>query len=140
MRRHVGLTDVDTGATVTWNIVSGIYHTITECGADCDTPTATPLWDSGMVFPGGTFDFRFDTPGVYKYRCNNHPITMRGQITVSGAVGGVAEIDAGAGAGLDASQQGSGTGATATAIAAAAAVALVAGLVGVAWYTRRRLG
>ena len=133
-------TDVDTGATVTWDITSGIRHSITECGADCDSPTATPLWDSGLAFPPFTFEFQFDTPGVYKYYCREHPINMRGQITVSGSVGGVAEIDGAAGAPLDASEPASGASGVATGIAIATAAALVAALGGAAWFTRRRLG
>lgn len=133
-------TEVQTGATVTWNISAGIRHSVTECGADCDLPTATPLWDSGLMFSPFTFEFQFDTPGVYKYYCRDHPLTMRGQITVSGSVGGVAEIDGATGAGLDASEPVSGASAVATAIAIATAAALVAGLIGVVWFTRRRLG
>ena len=132
-------TDVDLGGTVTWNILPGIGHTITECGADCDFPTATPLWDSGpgLIFEG-TFDVQFDTPGVYKYYCMNHPLTMRGQLTVSGSVGGVAEIDGAAGAGLEAAEPASGASAVATALAIATAAAFVVALGGAAWFTRRR--
>ena len=133
-------TDVETSATVTWNISAGIRHSVTECGADCDFPTATPLWDSGLIHSPFTFEFQFDTPGVYKYYCRDHPISMRGQITVSGSVGGVAEIDGAAGAGLDASEPASGASGVATAIAIATAAALVAALGGAAWFTRRRLG
>ena len=132
-------TDVNVGATVTWNFLGFFTHTTTECGADCDFPTATPLWDSGTIL-GGTFEYTFDTPGVYKYRCNMHPGTMRGQITVSGSVGGVAELDSAAGAGLDALERDSGASSTGTAIAVATVVALVASLAGAAWYTRRRVG
>ena len=131
-------TDVDLGGTVTWNILPGIGHTITECGADCDSPTATPLWASGLIFEG-TFDVQFDTLGVYKYYCTQHPISMRGQITVSGSVGGVAEIDGAAGAPLDAAEPASGASAVATGIAIATAAALVAALGGAAWFTRKRL-
>ena len=131
-------TDVQTGATVTWNL-SVLLHTTTECGADCDFPTATPLWDSGNI-SNGSFDYQFDTPGVYKYYCKQHPISMRGEITVSGSVGGVAEIDGAAGAPLEASEPASGASAIATASAVAMAAALVAALGGAAWFTRRRLG
>jgi len=40
-------TTIQVGDTVTWNWVEGT-HTTTECGADCDNPTATPLRDVAL--------------------------------------------------------------------------------------------
>ena len=134
-------TDVAAGTTVIWDFLPGI-HTTTECGSDpCGTVAPPmPLWDSGQL-TSGTFAYTFTTPGVYNYFCTRHPIFMLGQINVGPAgpaVGGVAEVDAAAGARLDASEPYTGTSSFATAIAIATAVTLVAGLIGAAWYARRR--
>ena len=139
---HLGLceTDIAAGTTVTWEFTGA--HTTTECGDPCGPTTPpNPLWDSGHLTTGDTFSYTFNTPGVYNYFCRIHPLFMFGQINVGPAgpsVGGVAEIDAAAGAGLDASGPYTGTSSFATAIAIATAVALVAGLIGAAWFARRR--
>ena len=74
-------TTIQVGDTVTWNWVEGT-HTTTECGADCDNPTATPLWDAPLNSANTTFSRTFDTPGTYLYLCGFHPILMRGRIIV----------------------------------------------------------
>lgn len=77
-------TEITAGDTVVWDF-SGttLPHTTTDCGADCDNPTGSPLWDSGIVdADGGTFQFTFSEAGTYNYRCNVHPDQMRGQIIV----------------------------------------------------------
>jgi len=74
-------TTIQVGDTVTWNWVEG-NHTTTECGADCDNPTATPLWDAPLNSSNTTFSRTFDTPGTYLYLCSFHPILMRGRIIV----------------------------------------------------------
>jgi hypothetical protein len=79
------------GDTVRWQYPAGgdLVHTTRFCGDDCDDPTGTPLWDSGTLDPGDSFELLFDTPGVYLYYCEVHP-TQRGLIRVlSAAVGGV---------------------------------------------------
>ena len=62
-----------------------VTHTTTECGDSCDAPGDSPLWNSGTVSDGSTFQFTFSEPGTYSYRCNIHPSPMRGQITVLAA-------------------------------------------------------
>lgn len=80
-------TTVQEGDTVVWNFAgSAEPHTTTECGASCDSPTGSPLWESGFIEPpGATFSYTFDTPGAYLYVCRVHPFDMRGQIVVEAA-------------------------------------------------------
>jgi hypothetical protein len=72
------------GTTITWDFSSAsLTHTVTDCGASCESPTASPAFDSGAV-SGGTFSHTFDTAGTYLYHCEVHPQQMRGQIFVAG--------------------------------------------------------
>ena len=76
-------TTISVGDTVSWDFSGAqIPHTTTDCGADCDDPTATPLWDSGLVVDGSKYAFTFDTPGTYLYYCAVHPTLQRGRIIV----------------------------------------------------------
>lgn len=94
-------TTVSVSDTITWQDIdtspSDIAHTVTQCGAICDDPPPmTPLFDSrsdpaddGQPAPfntyldgGEIYSFAFDSPGTYLYRCELHPVEMRGQITV----------------------------------------------------------
>jgi len=77
-------TDVHAGDTVVWNFSQAMeQHTTTECGGSCDGPSMQPVWNSGTIDPGGTFQFRFTQPGTYLYRCQVHPLQMRGRIVVA---------------------------------------------------------
>ena len=82
-------TEIGAGDTVIWNFSgASLPHTTTACGDSCDSPTDSPLWDSGTVSDGSAFQFTFDEPGTYLYRCNIHPSQMRGEIVVSAAAPG----------------------------------------------------
>jgi len=78
-------TTVTEGDTVTWSFGGELAHTTTACGADCDSATGSPLWDSGVLNPGASFVFTFADAGTYLYRCDVHPTQMRGQIIVEPA-------------------------------------------------------
>ena len=79
-------TTINAGDTVAWDFGGvTLSHTTTECGDSCDAPSGSPLWDSGTVSDGSTFQFTFNEPGTYSYRCNIHPGPMRGRITVLAA-------------------------------------------------------
>lgn len=84
------------GDTVRWQypVTGTSTHTTTFCGDDCDDPTDTPLWDSGLLDPGQSFELLFDTPGVYLYYCQVHPASQRGLIRVLSAPGGDVPGDA----------------------------------------------
>ena len=81
-------TEIDAGDTVIWDFsTAGLPHTTTECGASCDDPTDTPLWDSGVLNSGSKdpfFERTFDDPGIYLYFCEVHPSIQRGRIIVAG--------------------------------------------------------
>ena len=137
-------TTINVGDTVTWNYTGGIYalsHTTTECGGNsCNDPKpATPLWDSGVVTPGGSYPFTFTQPGVYLYQCQVHTTQMRGQITVVAVagVGGIAELPQVAGTPL-AQPEASDSNVGVVAAIAAGVAAGAAALGGAAWYVRRR--
>jgi hypothetical protein len=71
------------GETLRWVYPDSamLTHTTTECGDDCDSPTDAPLWDSGVLRPGDTYDVTFSMPGIYNYYCRVHP-QQRGIIRV----------------------------------------------------------
>ncbi|MDZ4277685.1 MAG: plastocyanin/azurin family copper-binding protein, partial [Dehalococcoidia bacterium] len=79
-------TTVNAGDTVVWAFGGAeLAHTTTECGASCDSPTASPLWDSGIVDDGSSFQFTFNDAGTYLYYCQVHLTQMLGRITVQAA-------------------------------------------------------
>ena len=79
-------TAIAAGDTVVWNFEgAALPHTTTECGASCDTPTDSPMWDSDVINDGSTFEQTFSEAGEYLYRCNIHPTIMRGHIIVQEA-------------------------------------------------------
>ena len=64
---------VASGTDVTWTNVDPAPHTVTDEGG---------AFDSGTLDPEGSFSFRFDRPGTYRYACAIHP-TMRGTVHVA---------------------------------------------------------
>lgn len=76
-------TTITVGDTVAWDFSgASTAHTVTECGASCDTATSTPLFNSGVIQDGSTFRFQFTQAGTYRYLCRVHPFDMRGRIVV----------------------------------------------------------
>lgn len=69
-----GPTEVPVGTTVVITNTDGTAHTWTA---------ADGSFGSGELGEGESFEFTFDEPGTYEYRCNFHP-TMTGTITVTG--------------------------------------------------------
>ena len=79
-------TVISVGDTVVWDFSgASLPHTTTECGTSCDDPTGAPLWDSGLISDGSTFEFTFTEPGVYLYHCEVHSAAQRGRIIVQSA-------------------------------------------------------
>ncbi|MBI4571094.1 MAG: hypothetical protein HY723_04030 [Chloroflexi bacterium] len=73
---------IDAGDTVVWDFSGAtLPHTTTACGETCDTPTGSPLWNSGIISGGGTFSYTFSQAGIYPYFCQIHPF-QRGRIDV----------------------------------------------------------
>ncbi len=57
-----------TGDTVLWINNGAISHTATS-GTDC---TSDGLWNSGLITPGNSFSFAFDSTADYPYFCIPH--------------------------------------------------------------------
>ena len=78
-------TTIGVGETIVWDFDgANLPHTTTECGASCDEPTDSPLWDSGLIGDESTFDITFNEPGTFLYYCQVHPTLQRGIIIVEG--------------------------------------------------------
>ena len=63
------------GSMVSWINEDATPHTVTAEG------TGAPLFDSGPISPGDTFDNIFDMPGEFGYHCSIHP-WMTGRVMV----------------------------------------------------------
>ena len=76
-------TRINAGDSISWDFSgAALPHTTAECGASCDSPADASLWDSGTITDGSTFQFTFEEPGTYLFRCNIHPNQMRGSVIV----------------------------------------------------------
>ena len=71
---------IKAGETVTWTNDDSQIHTATSgtVGAE-DSGT---VFDSSILSPKATFDFKFDQAGEYDYYCTLHP-QMVGKVVVS---------------------------------------------------------
>jgi len=69
---------IDAGTTVTWKNPDSTHHTITSGtlvgGVD-------GKFDSGLIFPGNSFSYKFNAAGTYDYICMVHP-WMQGIVIV----------------------------------------------------------
>jgi len=70
------------GSMVTWNNDDNIPHTVTSGVVENNSPKPDGKFDSGIMNPGGSFPFVFDTAGEYPYYCMLHP-WMTGRVTVN---------------------------------------------------------
>ncbi|MBE0610647.1 MAG: CHRD domain-containing protein [Dehalococcoidia bacterium] len=72
-------TTVNVGEKVTWTWGDALPHSVTSV-------TGPATFDSGIdTGVGSTFSFTFTQAGTYTYRCNVHPATMTGTVTVQAA-------------------------------------------------------
>src|SRR5437899_2079810 len=71
------------GTTVIWQNNDTAGHTVTS-GQPTDSQMGT-IFGSGIIKPGGSFKFVFNTVGAYNYFCEVHP-WMVGQVNL-GVVG-----------------------------------------------------
>jgi len=67
---------IGTNNTVQWANKDITDHTVVSDQGDSIS------FNSGLIAPGGTFVYTFNTPGVYPYQCSLHPEWMKGTITV----------------------------------------------------------
>lgn len=68
---------ISQGTTVIWRNEGSEKHTVTS---DKNSPRSG--LQSGMLGSGDTYRHTFDTPGVYNYYCEPHPIQMKAVIKV----------------------------------------------------------
>ncbi len=90
---------IQPGDTVRWtNDAQFTPHTTTDGGPFDPFPGS--IWDSGLMNPGSTFSFVFDSRGEFDYFCTIHPLQMFGEVIVGGEGVQVAAIpdDIGSGA------------------------------------------
>jgi plastocyanin len=66
---------INVGDTVHWTFAGDPHSATSRDG----------LFDSGIMNPGGSYQFTFRTAGVFKYFCQVHPEQMFGTITVKAA-------------------------------------------------------
>ena len=68
------------GATVTWvNQDSANHRVLNDAGGSI---AEGALFSSDSLPNGGTYSFRFDTPGTYPYHCSIHP-SMKATVIVT---------------------------------------------------------
>ena len=58
--------------TVIWTNSDSASHTVTSSDVN-DPDTWSEFFDSGLMQPGSTFEYIFDTAGEYPYLCQLHP-------------------------------------------------------------------
>ncbi len=68
---------ISKGTTVTWRNQGSEKHTVTS---DKNSPRSG--LESGLMDNGDTYQHTFDTPGVYNYYCEQHPLQMKAVIKV----------------------------------------------------------
>jgi plastocyanin len=76
-----GVINVNVGDTVEWENKGAVSHTSTS-GSGC---SSDGKWDSGLIAPGGTFQFTFNQSGTFPYFCTPHcAMGMVGSVVVNG--------------------------------------------------------
>jgi plastocyanin len=70
--------NIPVGTAVTWINQDSTAYTVTSK----DTVNSKILFDSGSILPNDTFNFTFNSSGVYHYYCKKHPGLMNGVIIV----------------------------------------------------------
>jgi len=78
-------TTVTAGGPVEWQWVGSAPHTTTHCADDFTNCRGPREWDSSPETTSGTFSHTFgpeDAGKTFLYRCQIHPVQMRGRITV----------------------------------------------------------
>jgi plastocyanin len=77
------IVSINVGDMVRWTNNSTFNHTSTS-GTPFD-PIPGAIWDSGLITPGNSFTFTFNSAGQYDYFCTPHQLTMFGQVIVGGS-------------------------------------------------------
>ena len=72
--------EVKAGESVTWTNDDSQIHTATSGAVGAED--SGKVFDSGILSPKATFDFKFDQAGEFAYYCTLHP-QMVGKVVVS---------------------------------------------------------
>ena len=72
--------ELKAGESVTWTNDDSQIHTATSGAVGAED--SGKVFDSGILSPKATFDFKFDQAGEYDYDCTLHP-QMVGKVSVS---------------------------------------------------------
>lgn len=72
--------EVKAGESVTWTNGDSQIHTVTS--GEVGAADSGKVFDSKILSPKATFDFKFDKAGEYDYYCTLHP-QMVGKVSVS---------------------------------------------------------
>ena len=71
---------VTLGTTVTWTNQDTVPHNVTFSPV---VLTASNDWESGLLYPGQSFNYTFTSRGTYQYHCQEHPFEMTGTVIVT---------------------------------------------------------
>jgi plastocyanin len=77
--------EVTVGSKVIWMNVSKHEHTVTARAAaepQDEKDKSKPMFDSGPIKPGMSFEYKFDKPGTYSYGCSIDK-TLTGVVVVT---------------------------------------------------------
>ena len=73
--------EVSVGTTVTWTNSDADPHSVKSMAEDGSIDASGPL-DGPLLSQGETFEYTFESPGLYPYRCGPHAM-MIGSVTVT---------------------------------------------------------
>jgi plastocyanin len=76
---------ITNGTTVVWtNKEAFISHSVVSDrkAFNSGTGTFSPIFDSGSLSPGASFEFQFNATGTFNYYCREHPF-MHGTVIVT---------------------------------------------------------
>lgn len=72
------------GDSVNWTHAGTHPHSVSaDLGLFDSSPGCSAATASSCMQAGQKFEFEFNTPGTYTYKCKVHPTTMTGTITVT---------------------------------------------------------
>lgn len=72
------------GDSVNWTHAGSHPHSVTaDLGLFDSSPSCSSATSSSCMQAGQHFEYQFETPGTYSYKCKVHPTTMTGTITVT---------------------------------------------------------
>lgn len=69
MKFHPDVLQAKLGDTVIWKNNDIVPHTVTA-----QTDKSHPVFDSGMIKPGGEYKLKLKTAGDFTYKCRFHPV------------------------------------------------------------------